>query len=382
MCIPSAAIADLPSPAFVVDQALLERNLQILGRVQRQSGAKIVLALKGFAMWHFAGLIREYLAGTTASGLWEAKLGREFFGGEVHTHGPAFAADELAELLALSDHISFNSLAQWRRFRPLIDAAEHAPRAGLRINPEHSEVTTQLYDPCAAKSRLGVRAMDLAGQDLEGISGLHFHTLCELGSDALARTLEVVEAKFGAQFGRIEWMNFGGGHHITREDYDLEQLLQLLRSHRQRYGHEVILEPGEAVALNTGVLLATVLDIVHNELPIAILDVSATAHMPDVLEMPYRPELEGGGAPGDKPLLYRLAGNTCLAGDVIGDYSFDAPLQVGSRLVFGDMAHYSMVKTTMFNGVRHPDLVQFDSRTGGWELLRRFEYEDFKARLG
>ena len=382
LCIPSSQLVDVPSPAFVVDRALLERNLQVLDRVQRESGAKIVLALKGFAMWHYAGLVREYLAGTTASGLWEAKLGREVSGGEVHTHGPAFTDDEIEELVSLSDHVSFNSLGQWRRFRGVVEAAEHAPRVGLRINPEHREVETELYDPCAPKSRLGVRAEELVGQDLGGITGLHFHTLCELGSDALARTLEVVEAKFGEHFAGLEWMNFGGGHHVTRGDYDVDELVRLVRSHRERFGQEVVLEPGEAVALNTGVLVATVLDIVHNELPIAVLDVSATAHMPDVLEMPYRPAVEGAGDPGERPHLYRLAGNTCLAGDVIGEYSFDAPLAIGSRLVFGDMAHYSMVKTTMFNGVRHPDLVDYDSRTGEWQRVRRFGYEDFKARLG
>jgi carboxynorspermidine decarboxylase len=381
LCLSAAQLRDIASPAFVVDRVRLEHNLRILADVKQRSGAMIVLALKGFAMWHFAELVRGYLDGCTASGLWEARLGRECFGGQVHSYGPAYVAEELRELAELSDHLSFNSLGQWRRYRQEVEGASSKPKIGLRINPEHREVETELYDPCAPRSRLGVLAEQLEGESLDCVIGLHFHTLCELGSDALERTLAAVEAKFGRYFDQVEWMNFGGGHHITRADYDVELLVRLVRQHRERFGHAVILEPGEAVALNAGVLVATVLDIVHNEIPIAILDVSATAHMPDVLEMPYRPEIEGAAAAGELPHTYRLAGNTCLAGDVIGDYSFGEPLEVGSRLIFGDMAHYSMVKTTMFNGVQHPDLVAFDSASGAWERVRRFGYEDFRDRL-
>jgi len=385
LCIPLTSLRDLPTPAFVVDTALLERNLQVLAGVQKVSGAKIVLALKGFAMWSLAPLIRQYLPGVTASGVHEAMLGREKFGGKVHSYGPAYSDDEILLLAELSDHLSFNSFNQWHRYKKAVQCAANPPQCGLRINPEHSEVKTAIYDPCAPCSRLGILAKDFENQDLAGITGLHFHTLCELNSDALERTHEAVKQKFGHLFPQLSWINFGGGHHITRSDYDIDRLVRVIKTHIAETGHEVILEPGEAVALNTGVLIATVLDIVHNQMPIAILDVSATAHMPDVLEMPYRPEVaseaETAGEPNMKKHTYRLTGPTCLAGDVIGDYSFDEPLEPGVRLVFGDMGHYSMVKTTTFNGVPHPAIAVHDSRTGENRVIKTFGYENYRDKL-
>ena len=386
ICIAAEALGEVSSPAFVVDEALVERNLRVLDRVQRESGAAVVLALKGFAMWELAPLVRKYLPGTTASGLHEAKLGKEKFGGVVHTYGPAYADDEIDEIIGLSDHLSFNSFSQWERFKGRVLNANVVPRCGLRINPEHREVETELYDPCAPHSRLGVTAAHFEGRDLAGITGLHFHTLCELNSDALGRTLDAVYGKFGAYMPGMQWMNFGGGHHITRSDYDVDRLIGLIRRHRERYGHEVILEPGEAVGLNAGVLVATVLDVVHNGMPIAVLDTSATCHMPDVLEMPYRPavaldDIEARSA-GATPHTYRLGGASCLAGDVVGDYAFHRELQAGDRLVFGDMAHYSMVKTTTFNGVRLPAIVAYDSRTGAQRVVRPVGgYTDYRDRL-
>jgi carboxynorspermidine decarboxylase len=385
LAIPSAALHDVPSPCFVIDETLIERNLQIIDRVQRATGATILLALKGFAAWHLFPLIRKYLPGVTCSGLHEALLGAEHFKGQIHTYAPAYTDEEIDQLIDLSDHLIFNSLSQWRRFRGRVREHPNPPACGLRINPQHSEVTTALYDPCAPGSRLGITAAELAkatDTDLDGITGLHAHTLCELNSDALARTAAAIEHRFAPWLGRMQWINFGGGHHITRGDYDIDLLIATLNDWQSHHGHRIFLEPGEAVALNSGVLLASVLDIVHNEVEIAILDVSATAHMPDVLEMPYRPEVEGAGQPGEKPHTYRLAGLSCLAGDVIGDYSFDQPLTPGHRLAFGDMAHYSMVKTTFFNGVKHPAIAIHNSRTGQSRIIRSFGYEDYRDRLG
>lgn len=372
----------VPTPCFVVDEAALTRNLEILAGVRERSGARVLLALKAFAMFDQFPLIRRYLDGTCASGLYEARLGREEFGKEVHTFCPAYTEEDFGDILALSDHVIFNSFSQWRRFKPA--ASENVPscRFGLRINPEHSEAEVALYDPCAPKSRLGVRRSDFEGQDLFGLSGLHFHALCEQNADALERTLAAVEKRFGDLLPGLEWVNFGGGHHITRSDYDRDLLCRLVSRFRETYGVEVYLEPGEAVALNAGVLVASVQDVVRNDADIAILDVSATCHMPDVLEMPYRPEIAGGGMPGEKKHTYRLAGPSCLAGDVIGDYSFDRPLEVGDRLLFMDMGHYTMVKTTMFNGVKHPGIAAWSPEAGEVRVVRRFTYEDFRSRLG
>lgn len=373
----------VPSPCFVVDEAAVEANLRILEAVQRASGAKILLALKAFSMWSLAPLVARYLQGTCASGLHEARLGREAFGGEVHTFSAAYTERDLAAILELSDHVVFNSFGQWERFRPLARAAQaRRPglRFGLRVNPEHSEGAVPLYDPAAPCSRLGIPRSQFRG-DLDGISGLHFHTLCEQDFPPLARTVAAFEAKFGEFLPRMEWVNFGGGHHITRPDYQVDDLIGLVREFAGRHRVQVYLEPGEAIALEAGVLVAEVLDVTWNGMPLAILDTSATCHMPDVLEMPYRPRIIGAGAPGEYPHTYRLGGQTCLAGDVIGDYAFPAPLRVGDRLVFEDMAIYTMVKTTTFNGIGLPAIAIWSSETDALRVVREFGYEDFKCRL-
>ncbi|MGM8931992.1 carboxynorspermidine decarboxylase [Salinicola halophyticus] len=371
-----------PSPAYVVDDALLRRNLELLGKVQTDSGARILLALKGFAMWNTFPLVSQYLVGTTASGQDEARLGAETFGGEVHVYSPAFTAPEMDVVLRYADHLSFNSPRQWRHFRDTVKASPREVSCGLRVNPEHSTGEVPLYDPCAPGSRLGTRAADLAPADLEGLEGLHFHALCEQNSDALEATLGAFERKFGQYLASLRWVNFGGGHHITRADYDVERLVRVIRDFKSRHPHlEVYLEPGEAIALNTGYLVCSVLDIVENDGPIAILDTSATAHMPDVLEMPYRPEILGGARPGEKAYTYRLGGTTCLAGDVIGDYAFDRPLEIGDRLVFTDMAHYTMVKTTTFNGIRLPSICRIDETSREVRTVKTFGYEDYAQRL-
>lgn len=374
----------LPSPCFVVDEAAVEVNLRILDRVQRESGAKILLALKAFSMWSLAPLISRYLRGTCASGLHEARLGREAFGGEVHVFSPAYAESELTEVLKISDHVVFNSPSQWERFGPVARAAaKQRPglRLGLRVNPEHSEGTVPIYDPCAPYSRLGMPRAQFPADRLEGISGLHFHTLCEQNFAPLARTVAAFEAKFGEFIPRMEWINFGGGHHITRPDYDVDGLIRLANEFQRRHGVQLYLEPGEAIAINTGVLVAEVLDLPWNGMPLAILDTSATCHMPDTLEMPYRAQVLNAGNAGELPHTYRLGGQTCLAGDVIGDYSFREPLQVGQRIVFEDMAHYTMVKTTTFNGVRLPGLAIWNSDTDALRVVREFGYDEFKHRL-
>jgi carboxynorspermidine decarboxylase len=381
MAYPNLDLTGVPTPCYVVDEGALRRNLEILAKVQNDAKCTIILALKGFAMWCTFPIVKEYLSGTTASSVNEARLGREEFGGEVHVYAPAYGDDEMPELVQLADHITFNSFSQWQHFKPFVEESDKRVACGLRINPEHSEVKVPLYDPCAPRSRLGMTRDMFEGQSLIGISGLHFHTLCELNSDALERTLAVVEQKFGKFLDQMEWVNFGGGHHVTRPDYDVELLVQLVTRFSERYNLKVYLEPGEAIALNTGVLVASVLDVFHNGMDIAILDTSATAHMPDVLEMPYRPEIVGAGKPGKHPHTYRLGGLTCLAGDVIGDYSFPRPLKPGDKLVFLDMAHYTMVKNTTFNGVPLPSIALYDPATRRGRVVRRFGYEDYKSRL-
>jgi len=358
---------------------LLRKNLEVLRYVQAKSGAKILLALKGFAMWSVFPTIREYLVGVTSSSVHEARLGREEFGREVHAYAPAYTEADIEELKTLADHVVFNSPAQWQKYGSILKAS--GVECGLRVNPEHREVETELYDPCATGSRLGTKAKDLEGVSLAGLDGLHFHTLCQKNSDALERTLRAFEARFGAHISGRKWVNFGGGHHISRADYDVELLVRLVSDFQARHGVQVYLEPGEAIALNTGFLVASVLDFVSGPVPVAILDTSATAHMPDVLEMPYRPEILGGAEPGEKAHTYRLGGLTCLAGDVIGDYSFDHPLEIGDRLVFTDMAHYTMVKTTTFNGVRHPSIVTYEPQNSQVQVVREFGYDDYKRRL-
>lgn len=369
------------SPAYVIDMGALRRNLELLGHVQSAAGCTVLLALKGFATWSTFPLVGEHLGGASASGPDEARLAKEELGKQVHTYCPAFDERSLLETIRYSDHVVFNSPGQIRRFRHVIDAHSGTTSFGLRINPQHSEVDVAIYDPCAPGSRLGTTRDEMVHADLRGIEGLHFHTLCELGADALQRTLAVVEDDFAPWLRDVRWVNFGGGHHITKDDYDVGLLVDLVRSFRRAHAVEVFLEPGEAVGLDAGVLVASVLDIVDNDGPIAILDVSATAHMPDVLEMPYRPEIRHAGAAGERGHDYRLGGLTCLAGDVVGTYSFDAPLNVGDKLVFEDMAHYTMVKTTTFNGVRHPSIALYDPSDDSLRVQRSFGYEDYRNRL-
>ncbi|HUQ03187.1 MAG TPA: carboxynorspermidine decarboxylase [Kofleriaceae bacterium] len=377
-------LSKIETPCFVTDLGALERNLKLLADVQARSGCTIILALKGFAQWSTFPLVRKYLRGTTASSVAEARLGKEEMGGEVHAYAPAWTEADLREVCELADHIVFNSPGQWKRLRHVVEAARAAGRSiscGLRCNPEHREVEVELYDPAAPCSRLGTTRTNVRAEDLAGLDGLHFHTLCELGPDALERTLAAFEARFGDLIPGMKWVNFGGGHHITRPGYDHDHLVRLIRGFRERWGVDVFLEPGEAVALGTGVLVASVLDVFDNGMGIAVLDTSATAHMPDVLEMPYRPVIVGGGDPGARAHTYRLGGLSCLAGDVIGDYSFDAPLSIGQKLVFLDMAHYTMVKTTTFNGVRLPSIATHDPATGAINVTRRFGYRDYRDRL-
>ena len=373
----------LESAAFLVDVRALDRNLERLGEVQSRSGAKILLALKGFAMWSLFPRIAKTLHGVTASSVAEARLGREKWGAEVHAYAPAYSQRDIDEHCSISDHIVFNSPTQWFRYRQQVRTAGLS--CGLRVNPEHSEVSVPLYDPCAPGSRLGttLAQLEAAGDTVwDGLQGLHFHSLCELGSDALERTLLAFETRFSKFFSRISWVNFGGGHHITREDYDIDRLVRVVQGFKARHGLDVYLEPGEAIALNTGVLVCSVLDILQNgDVKNAILDISATAHMPDVLEMPYRPQIVGAGFPGEKKHTYRLGGLSCLAGDIVGNYSFDDELKVGSKLIFLDMAHYTMVKTTTFNGVRLPSIGHYDSKSGAINIVREFGYEDYMTRL-
>ena len=373
--------ARVESPAYVIDVAVLERNLELLAHAQRAAGCKVLLALKGFAAWSTFPLVGEYLDGVAASGADEARLGAEELGKQVHTYCPAFDEASLRETLRYSDHVIFNSTSQIDRFRSIIDERASDASFGLRINPEHSEVEVALYDPCAPGSRLGTTKRALMRANLRGIEGLHFHTLCELGADALGRTLAVIEDRFGPWLDDAKWVNFGGGHHITKPDYDVGLLIDLIRDFKRQHRVEVFLEPGEAIALNAGVLVASVLDLIDNDGAIAILDTSATAHMPDVLEMPYRPQIRGAEEPQKLAHTYRLGGLSCLAGDVIGEYSFAQPLKVGDRLVFEDMAHYTMVKNTTFNGVRLPSVALYDPRNDSYRVQRRFGYEYYRNRL-
>jgi carboxynorspermidine decarboxylase len=374
----------VPSPCFVVDEVAVERNLKILNRVQEQSGAKVLAALKAFSMWSLAPLVSKYLSGTCASGLHEARLGREEYGGEVHVFSAAYRESDLQEILKIADHVVFNSFGQWQRFQSLLKSAKQARpqlQFGLRINPQHSEGDVAIYDPCAPCSRLGIPLSEFEGQSLAGVTGLHFHTLCEQDVEPLKRTLVAVEAQFGDVLHQMEWVNFGGGHHITRPDYQVDELIDLVKAFSQKYNVQVFLEPGEAVAIHTGVLVSEVLDLTWNDMNLAILDASATCHMPDTLEMPYRADVLGTGLPEQYSHTYRLGGMTCLAGDVIGDYSFDQPLEIGQRLIFDDMSHYTMVKTTTFNGNNMPAIAIWNSENDELHLVKEFGYDDFKNRL-
>lgn len=367
------------TPYFLVDEKKLVKNLEILKQVSDRTGCKILLAQKAFSMFYAYPLLRKYLAGTTASGLYEAKLGHENFGGETHVFSPAYREEEFEELLQYADDVVFNSPGQVRKYAKKAKLAGKS--VGLRINPECStQEGHAIYDPCASFSRLGTTLENFDEALLPLLDGLHFHTLCEQGADALEITLKALEEKFGRYLSRMKWLNLGGGHHITREDYDVEALAEMVKRLKETYGVEVYLEPGEAVVLQAGFLVSEVLEVVHNGMDIAILDTSAACHMPDVLEMPYRPPVKDSGLPGEKACTVRLAGPTCLAGDVIGDYSFDTPLKPGDQVVLEDMALYTMVKTNTFNGMPLPDIV-WEGIDGKRKLVKRFGYEDFKNRL-
>jgi len=374
------AFDQAPSPCYLLELVKLRANLELIERVQRESGCSIILALKGFAMWSAFPMVREYLSGCSASSYNEARLARERFGGHVHLYAPAYTEAEFPSLLALSDRISFNSLGQWQRFAPR--AKEAGISCGLRVNPLIDEVTTALYNPGGVQSRLGMPPEEVADGLPEGVEGLHVHALCESSAASSERLIEAVEQHYGHLLPGLKWMNLGGGHLMTRPGYEVERLIRVLKGFRQRYPHlEVVLEPGSAIAWRTGPLISTVLDIIERGgVRIAMLDVSATAHMPDVLEMPYRPEVRGAGEPGQMAHTYRLGGLTCLAGDVIGDYSFDHQLQLGERVIFEDMIHYTMVKTTLFNGVQHPSIA-LQHENGKIEVVRRFGYPDYASRL-
>ena len=373
----------LPTPCYVIDEKKLKENLEILGDVREKAGCKILLAQKAFSCFYEYPLIGQYLDGTTASGLYEARLGKEEMGKENHVFAPAYKDADIKELGEICDHIIFNSFAQLRRHKDAVSGKS----LGLRINPECStQGEHAIYDPCAPGSRLGVTKevfdCEIAAEPelFEALDGLHFHTLCEQNADDLAKTLEALEEKFGPWLSKIKWLNMGGGNHITRDDYDRELLIKCIRHIRDTYGVEVYLEPGEAIALNAGYLVTEVMDIVENGLSVLILDASAACHMPDVLEMPYRPPLKDSGVSGEKEFTYRLSSCTCLAGDVIGDYSFDHKIQVGDKLYFQDMAIYSMVKNNTFNGIPLPGIAVM-KEDGDCEMIRTFGYEDFKGRL-
>ena len=387
--------SQLRTPCYVAQEKKFRENLEILREIREETGCHILLAQKAFSMYRLYPMIGQYLDGATASGLHEARLGYEEMGKENHIFSPAYRAEEMPEILRMCDHIVFNSPAQFRKYKDQVKGyrscgGKTGRSMGLRINPECStQEGHAIYDPCAPYSRLGTTLerlqAELTEEEICELDGLHFHTLCEQNSDDLATTLKAVEEKFGRYLGRMKWINFGGGHHLTRKDYDRGLLKKCIRHVKETYGVEVYLEPGEAVALNAGELITEVLEIVDNGMKIAILDTSAACHMPDVLEMPYRPPLKGAVSTEDADLrenkyVYRLAGPTCLAGDVIGDYVFDHPLQCGERLVFQDMAIYTMVKTNTFNGMNLPDIV-LEKEDGECEIVRTFGYEDFKSRL-
>jgi carboxynorspermidine decarboxylase len=376
----STGLEGLPTPCYLLEASRLRNNLELIDRVQRESECVIILALNGFAMWSVFPLVGKYLTGCAASSYNEARLARDRFGGHLHLYAPAYADVELADLLAMSDRITFNSLSQWQRFKSQALAAGRS--CGLRVNPGINEVETALYNPSDLQSRLGIPPEHLRNGLPTGIEGLHVHALCENDAGSTQRLIEAVETRFGHLLPSLKWLNLGGGHLMTRRGYDLELLIRMLKAFRRRHPWiEVVLEPGAAVVWEAGTLISTVLDVIERGgIPIAMLDTSATAHMPDVLEMPYRPEVRHGYDPGRKKHTYRLGGLSCLAGDVIGDYSFDQQLSVGDRVIFEDMIHYTMVKTTLFNGVQHPTIA-IRHEDGSLEVVRRFGFEDYQSRL-
>ncbi len=371
---------NLPSPCWLLNEKKLRNNLQIIDTIRAKSGAKILLALKGYALWKSFPILQPYLNGCCASGLHEAKLAHEHFEKEVHTYAPAFKEDEIEEIATISHHLVFNSPIQFKQFSMQAKKINPKLSLGLRVNPEYSESPKEIYNPCGIYSRLGTTLANIDEEVINSCDGLHFHALCEQSADALGNVLKHFEEKFGTYISQMKWINFGGGHHITRKGYDVDKLIRLIKNFKAKYDVEVYLEPGEAIGWETGTLVTTVLDIVHNGMNIAILDSSAEAHMPDTIIMPYRAEVVDAAEAGVKKHTYRLAGNTCLAGDIMGDYSFDAPLKVGDKVVFEDQMHYTMVKATTFNGVKLPSIA-IEKDDGSMEILREFGYEDFKGRL-
>lgn len=373
----------VPSPAYVMDESLLRKNLELIRSVRDRAGIEIILAFKAFSLWPAFPIVREYIPGATASSIHEARLAFEEMGSPAHTYSPAYTEKDFPGIMQYSSHITFNSVAQYERFRPMLKSHEKHISAGLRINPEYSEVSTDLYNPCAPGSRLGIIAEKMPERLPDGIEGLHFHALCESSSDELEKVLKNVEDKFGNHLKQIKWLNMGGGHLMTRKDYDVEHLINLLKTFREKWNLHIILEPGSAFAWETGVLVSEVVDIVENHgIQTAILNVSFTAHMPDCLEMPYKPRIRGAHHKPVKELpTYRMGGNSCLAGDFIGYWSFDNPLKPGDRIVFEDMIHYTLVKTTMFNGVPHPAIAFWNNKKG-LKIVRYFGYEDYKSRMG
>jgi len=373
-------LTNIPSPCWLLEETKLKKNLILIDSIRERSGAKILLALKGYALWKSFPLIKPYLNGCCASGLHEAKLAHETFGKEVHTYSPAFKEEEIEEIAKISHHLVFNSPLQFKTYAQKAKDINDKLSLGLRVNPEYSESPKEIYNPCGLYSRLGTTLNNIDESILEQCDGLHFHALCEQNADALENVLKHFEEKFGRYISSMKWINFGGGHHITRKGYNVEKLITLIKYFKSKYNVEVYLEPGEAIGWETGTLVTTVLDIVHNGMDIAILDSSAEAHMPDTIIMPYRAEVQGAGQSGEKAYTYRLAGNTCLAGDIMGDYSFDTPLKIGDRVIFKDQMHYSMVKATTFNGVKLPGIA-IEKENGNIDVIREFRYEDFKNRL-
>lgn len=382
---PQAIIDQVETPCYLISEDVVRRNCELLDEVSRRTGAEILLALKAFALPALFPLISGYLSGVCASGPIEAQLGAEEFGGQVHTYAPAFSGDQMKRVVHYSDYVIFNSISQLNTHLDAVSSGQRNSglKVGLRVNPGYAEVEVDLYNPCLPGSRFGLLPHHLEGVDLSRVSGLHFHALCEQNADVLCRVLAAFEERFGKYLSRMEWVNFGGGHHITRSDYDVDLLCRTITDFRKRHGQiKVFLEPGEAVVLNAGVFVTSVLDLIDNGIEIAVVDSSAETHLPDVLGMPYRPHAVGSGDSGEYPYNYRLGGISCLAGDIIGDYSFSTPLQTGSRLVLTDMALYSFVKNTTFNGVELPRIYTFSGQKGRPVCVKSFGYGDYKSRLG
>jgi carboxynorspermidine decarboxylase len=370
----------LPSPCWILEEKKLIKNLEQIKQIKEKSGAKVLLALKGYALWKSFPLLTPYLDGCCASGLHEAQLADETFSKEVHTYSPAFKYEEIEKIASISHHLVFNSPAQFKQFSKRAKEINPSLSLGLRVNPEYSQAPKEIYNPCGLHSRLGTTLRNFDETIMDACDGLHFHALCEQSADALEEVLYHFEEKFGKYISKMKWINFGGGHHLTKEGYDIDKLIDIIQHFKEKYQVEVYLEPGEAIGWETGTLVTTVLDIVHNGIDITILDSSAEAHMPDTIIMPYRADVLGAGDAHEKAHTYRLAGNTCLAGDIMGDYSFDTPLNIGDKVVFLDQMHYTMVKATTFNGVKLPSIA-IEKQDGTIEVVREFTYEDFKNRL-